>query len=98
MPLLAATSAFKLGRRRWSSQQCYLHRLRAIADIVYSTLLPLQEIKPTAYARMKLTRIMLAALIQFMNAFQPTHCDIFHWLLISRSQFLRFAAFCWPYP
>ena len=68
------------------------------ADIVYSTLLPLQEIKPTACARMKLTRIMLAALIQFTNAFQPTHCDIFHWLLISRSQFLRFKAFCWPYP
>jgi len=29
MPLLTATSAFGLGRRRWSSaQQCYLHRLR----------------------------------------------------------------------
>ena len=29
MPLLAATSAFGLGRRRWSSpQQCYLHCLR----------------------------------------------------------------------
>jgi len=31
MPLLAATSAFGLGRRRWSSpQQCYLHCLRKI--------------------------------------------------------------------
>jgi len=31
MPLLAATSAFGLGRRRWSSpQQCYLHRLRTL--------------------------------------------------------------------
>ena len=28
MPLLAATGAFGLGRRRWSSQQCYLHCLR----------------------------------------------------------------------
>ena len=28
MPLLTATSAFRLGRRHWSSpQQCYLHRL-----------------------------------------------------------------------
>ena len=29
MPLLAATSAIRLGKRRWSSQQCYLHCLRA---------------------------------------------------------------------
>ena len=28
MPLLTATSGFGLGRRRWSSQQCYLHCLR----------------------------------------------------------------------
>ena len=31
VPLLSATSAFGLGRRRWSSQQCYLHCLRTIA-------------------------------------------------------------------
>jgi len=31
MPLLMATSAFRLGRRRWSSrQQCYLHCLRTV--------------------------------------------------------------------
>ena len=34
MPLLAATSAFALGRRRWSSpQQCYLHCLRTLSII-----------------------------------------------------------------
>ena len=27
---LKATSAFGLGRRRWSSQQCYMHRLRTL--------------------------------------------------------------------
>ena len=27
MPLLIATSTFGLGRRRWSSQQCYVHCL-----------------------------------------------------------------------
>jgi len=33
MPLLTATSAFRLGRRRWSSpQQCYLHCLRTITS------------------------------------------------------------------
>jgi len=33
MPLLTATSAFGLGRRRWSShQQCYLHRLTQRSD------------------------------------------------------------------
>ena len=33
MPLLTATSAFGLGRRRWSSpQQCYLHCLRTITS------------------------------------------------------------------
>ena len=32
VPLLKTTSAFGIGRRRWSSpQQCYLHCLRAIA-------------------------------------------------------------------
>jgi len=32
MPLPAATSAFGLGRRRWSSpQQCYLHCLRTVS-------------------------------------------------------------------
>jgi len=37
MPLLTATSAFGLGRRRWSSaQQCYLHRLRR-PDITRNT-------------------------------------------------------------
>ena len=31
MPLLTATSAFGLGRKRWSSpQQCYLHYLRTL--------------------------------------------------------------------
>jgi len=45
----------QLWRRRHSSQQCYLH--------------PLQEIKPIACARMELRRIMLAVLLQFMNAF-----------------------------
>jgi len=33
MPLLMATRAFGLGRRRWSSpQQCYLHCLRALYE------------------------------------------------------------------
>jgi len=32
MPLLTATSAFGLGRRRWSSaQQCYLHCLSTLS-------------------------------------------------------------------
>ena len=30
MPLLTATSAFGLQRRRWSSQQCYLHCLSTV--------------------------------------------------------------------
>ena len=34
MPLLTATSAFGLGRRRWSSpQQCYLHCLRTGSEL-----------------------------------------------------------------
>jgi len=34
MPLLTTTSAFGLGRRRWSSpQQCYLHCLRTVGRL-----------------------------------------------------------------
>ena len=37
MPLLVATSAFGLERRRWSSpQQCYLHCLRTLCSYLTS--------------------------------------------------------------
>jgi len=40
-----------------------------ICTVSIPILLPLQEIKPIACARMELRRIMLAVLLQFMNAF-----------------------------
>jgi len=37
MPLLTTTSAFRLGRRRWTSpQQCYLHYLPTVNLMAYA--------------------------------------------------------------
>ena len=36
MPLLMASSAFGLGRRHWSSQQCYLHSLHTLSVVLFN--------------------------------------------------------------
>jgi len=45
MPLLTATSAFGLGRRRWSSQQCYLRCLRTSPGLNEKTVTESKKIK-----------------------------------------------------
>jgi len=71
MPLLTATSAFGLGRRRWSSRQCYLHRLRTCMTVLTITSGVLGGIRRIPTSGFFWQRILTSVIINKRGTFRP---------------------------